>query len=203
MDRPSRWRWELLTNRLPRRRGVGQVAPRGPGGGQGGRQASSGFEQLGDSPFFVRGNIENAGDPVKRGVPTIISPAPVVVSASTSGRLELAESLIAADNRLVSRVIVNRVWHWLFGRGLVASVDNFGTTGGTPSHPELLDTLAVRFQRDGWSIKRLVREIATSHTYRLAATYDERTSMPIQKTNGFGDIRHVVWKLRNCATRYC
>ncbi len=156
---------------VPRMRGPG--GPRGPGGGQGGRQASSGFEQLRDSPLFARGNLENAGETVKRGVPTIVSPTSAAIPATASGRRELAESLISADNRLTSRVIVNRVWHWLFGRGLVASVDNFGTTGGTPSHAELLDTLTVRFMRDGWSIKRLVREIATSHAYRLAASHDE------------------------------
>ncbi len=64
--------------------------------------------------------------------------------------------------------MVNRTWHWLFGSGLVRTVDNFGTTGELPSHPELLDDLAVRFVEDGWSVKKLVREIVLSHTYRLA-----------------------------------
>ena len=87
--------------------------------------------------------------------------------------MELADGLASADNPLTARVIVNRVWLWMFGRGLVETVDNFGNSGATPSHPELLDFLAERFVREGWSIKRLVREIALSHTYRLASTYDE------------------------------
>ncbi len=75
----------------------------------------------------------------------------------------------AADNPLTARVIVNRAWHWLFGAGLVRTTDNFGTTGETPSHPELLDYLAVRFVEDGWSVKTLVRRIVLSRTYRLVA----------------------------------
>ena len=76
-----------------------------------------------------------------------------------SGRLELAEWLTSPQNPLTPRVIVNRVWHHLFGEGLVSTVDNFGVTGDVPSHPELLDHLAGRFVRDGWSIKKLVRTI--------------------------------------------
>src|SRR5262249_3618910 len=67
-----------------------------------------------------------------------------------------------------ARVIVNRGWHWLFGAGLVRTTDTFGVTGEAPSHPELLDYLAVRFVDDGWSMKKLVRQIVLSHTYRLA-----------------------------------
>ncbi len=65
--------------------------------------------------------------------------------------------------------MVNRVWHHLFGRGIVASPDNLGALGGTPSHPELLDWLACSFREDGWSIKRLVRRIVTSRTWRMAS----------------------------------
>jgi len=68
-------------------------------------------------------------------------------------------------------VIVNRVWHHLFGTGIVATVDNFGSTGERPSHPELLDTLAVEFVQNGWSIKKLVRELALSRTYRQSSEY--------------------------------
>jgi hypothetical protein len=65
--------------------------------------------------------------------------------------------------------MVNRVWHWLFGAGLVRTTDNFGTTGEAPSHPELLDYLTVRFIEDDWSVKKLVRELVLSHTYQLAS----------------------------------
>src|SRR5262249_25480460 len=86
-----------------------------------------------------------------------------------SGRRQLAEWLASTRNPLTARVMVNRIWHWLFGAGLVRTVDSFGTTGEPPSHPELLDYLAVRFINEEWSVKKIVREIVLSHTYQLAA----------------------------------
>jgi hypothetical protein len=85
-----------------------------------------------------------------------------------SGRLELARQMTdPAVNPLLARVMVNRVWHHLFGQGIVASTDNFGVLGDRPSHPQLLDFLADRFVRDGWSIKRLLRSLVLSQTYRM------------------------------------
>jgi hypothetical protein len=75
-------------------------------------------------------------------------------------------------NPLTARVLANRVWLWLFGEGLVSSVDNFGATGEKPSHPELLDHLAIRLVELDWSVKDLIREITASRTYRMAATFD-------------------------------
>ncbi len=141
---------------------------RGPSRGQ----RTSGFEIIGDSPLFGRGDIAKAGDPVPRGMPALLATAPEI-PPDTSGRLQLAQWLTSPGNPLTSRVIVNRAWHWLFGRGLVASTDNFGTTGERPSHPELLDSLAKRFTADGWSLKRLIRQIVLSRTYQLAATHDD------------------------------
>ncbi len=92
------------------------------------------------------------------------------IAAGHSGRLELAEWLTSPKNPLTSRVIVNRVWHHLFGSGLVKTVDNFGINGDVPSHPELLDHLANRLIRDGWSIKKLVRSIMLTRAYRLSAS---------------------------------
>jgi hypothetical protein len=89
-----------------------------------------------------------------------------------SGRRELADWLASPTNPLTARVIVNRVWLHLFGRGLVASPDNFGAAGQRPSHPELLDTLAVNFMADGWSLKRLVRTIVLSRAYGLDSSHD-------------------------------
>ena len=86
-----------------------------------------------------------------------------------SGRLELAQWLTSPQNPLTPRVIVNRVWHHLFGQGIVSTVDNFGTTGDPPSNPELLDHLATRFIRDGWSVKRLVRALVLSRAYQLGS----------------------------------
>jgi hypothetical protein len=84
--------------------------------------------------------------------------------------LELARWIASPQNPLTARVYVNRVWHYLFGAGLVRTLDNFGSTGETPSHPELLDYLAFRFADEGWSTKRLVRELVLSHAYRMGAT---------------------------------
>src|SRR5205823_5029312 len=76
-----------------------------------------------------------------------------------SGRLELADAIASPGNPLTARVMVNRVWHHLFGNGIVRSVDDFGHVGELPSHPELLDYLAHRFVAEGWSIKKLIRAI--------------------------------------------
>jgi len=95
------------------------------------------------------------------------------VGRGESGRLELALWLTRDDNPLTARVMVNRVWQHLFGYGLVRSVDNFGTTGDRPTHPELLDHLATRFvSDDAWSVKKLIRSIMLSSTYQQSATFD-------------------------------
>jgi hypothetical protein len=85
----------------------------------------------------------------------------------------LADWIASPAQPLTARVFVNRAWHWLFGRGLVESCDNFGTTGAKPSNQALLDTLAVRFVESGWNIKGLIREIVLSHAYALSSTYDD------------------------------
>ena len=91
----------------------------------------------------------------------------------TSGRrLALAEWLGSTDNPLTARVIVNRVWHHHFGRGIVATLDNFGKMGEQPTHPELLDWLAVEFMKRGWSIKQLHRLMMTSEAYQMASVFD-------------------------------
>jgi hypothetical protein len=89
------------------------------------------------------------------------------INPEQSGRLELAKWLTSPKNPLALRVIVNRVWHHLFGAGIVSSVDNFGVTGAPPSHPELLDHLAARFVADGRSIKKLVRSLVLTRAYQL------------------------------------
>lgn len=159
----------------PRQPGDPRQQPGEPMAGDpsGRRMRSSGFESIADSPLFLRGSIENVGEAVPRGVPGLLGAGTDMAVRQGSGRLELANALVSGENTLTSRVIVNRVWHWMFGRGLVESVDNFGTTGGQPSHPELLDYLATRFVRNGWSVKQLIREIALSRVYRLSSRYDE------------------------------
>ncbi|MDR3622720.1 MAG: PSD1 and planctomycete cytochrome C domain-containing protein [Paludisphaera borealis] len=120
--------------------------------------------------ILVRGSVHSPGEPVRRGWLRAASRgAPPSFPSDQSGRRELADWLASADNPLTARVIANRAWHWLFGAGLVRTTDNFGTTGEAPTHPELLDWLAIRFVEDGWSTKSLVRRIVLSRTYRLAS----------------------------------
>jgi hypothetical protein len=123
-----------------------------------------------DARVHIRGSIRNLGAPVPRGFiqAALQGPAPVI-PADQSGRLQLADWLTARDQPLTARVFVNRVWQWLFGTGLVRSSDNFGVTGEAPSHPELLDDLAVRFMEEGWNLRRLVKELVMSRTYRMSS----------------------------------
>jgi hypothetical protein len=125
-----------------------------------------------DTAIRIRGEAERLGPIVPRGFLTAfqVPGAPSTIDPSRSGRLELAQWLTSPANPLTARVLVNRVWSHLFDRGLVATVDNFGTTGDVPSHPELLDALANQLVDEGWSLKRLVRSIVLSRTYQLAAT---------------------------------
>ncbi len=106
-----------------------------------------------------------------------MGPSPLI-PAQQSGRRELGEWLARRDNPLPARVMANRVWHWLLGVGLVRTIDNFGTTGEAPSHAELLDYLALRFMDEGWSVKKLVREIMLSRTYQLASTPHSKLRTP-------------------------
>ncbi|MEM1294401.1 MAG: DUF1553 domain-containing protein, partial [Verrucomicrobiota bacterium] len=88
------------------------------------------------------------------------------------GRLEMAMWIASNQNPLTARVFVNRVWEKLFGQGLVSSVDNFGTTGMAPTHPELLDQLAIQFMEDGWSLKKLVRSLVITRTYLSSSEFN-------------------------------
>ena len=120
-----------------------------------------------DQPLFVRGVHTRPGRPVPRRGLSLFGGARF--KTTQSGRLELAMQLAAAENPLTSRVMVNRIWHYLFGRGIVPTVDNFGRLGDTPSHPELLDYLADRFVREGWSTKKMIRLLVTSRAYQQSS----------------------------------
>jgi cytochrome c553 len=146
--------------------------------------------------LLIRGELDKPAQFVERGVLQVLSPPkkqtltaltkdasfrqhrtpglPSLTHNSQSGRLELAEWIASPENPLTARVIANRVWHWMFGRGLVRTVDDFGHAGETPSHPELLDYLASRLIEENWSIKALIREIALSRTWQLASTYESQ-----------------------------
>jgi len=119
-----------------------------------------------DYRLNVRGDYDQLGDVIPHGYPEILCRASGGFDARSSGRLRLAELVSSRDNPLTARVFVNRVWHWLFGTGLVATPDDFGRLGGEPSHPELLDWLASRFVAQQWSLKQLVRSIVLSETWR-------------------------------------
>jgi cytochrome c553 len=119
-----------------------------------------------DARIYPRGDVDSPGATVPRGVLTLLKPA-VALDPKSSGRLQLAEWLASRENPLTARVMVNRIWGHLFGEGLVPTVDNFGATGERPSHPELLDHLALRFMKD-WSVKGMIRAIVLSSTYRLS-----------------------------------
>ena len=127
-----------------------------------------------DEHLFIRGNHKTLGDVVPRKFLTAIAGRKTAQQYSGSGRLDLARKIADPDNPLTTRVLVNRIWHHLTGRGIVPSVDNFGVLGARPTHPELLDHLALKFISDGWSIKSLLRTILLSQTYQMSSTLDPR-----------------------------
>lgn len=127
-------------------------------------------EIITDCPIHLRGETTTLGERVPRGFLRVIAiPEVGRPPKSQSGRLELAQWLTHRRNPLTARVMVNRVWQKLFGRGLVTTLDDFGVNGAKPSHPELLDHLAVRFMEQGWSVKTLIKDIVLSRTYQRAS----------------------------------
>jgi len=147
--------------------------------------------QGGGSPMRIniRGNADQLGVTAPPGFLQVLS-APAASGTAAAGftRLDLADAIASRDNPLTARVFVNRVWHHLFGRGLVGTLSNFGQLGDRPSHPDLLDTLAVRFMEHGWSTKWLVREITLSTSYRLSS----RPDVANQKLDGDNQL---LWRM--------
>ncbi len=132
-------------------------------------------DEITDTQIRVRGIEKQRGEVVPRGFLQVALSTQPTLPAAESGRRELADWIASGSNPLTARVLVNRVWAWLFGTGLVRTVDNFGTTGERSSHPELLDHLATRFVEEGWSLKKLVREIMLSRTWQLAVVKSSAT----------------------------
>ncbi|HAL70383.1 MAG TPA: hypothetical protein DCP71_01230 [Verrucomicrobiales bacterium] len=126
-----------------------------------------------NSPLLVRGDLKQPADIVPRGLVEVLCAEgePRNISEG-SGRLDLAWFIASKDNPLTARVMANRIWLKLMGSGLVSTPDNFGIMGQKPSHPELLDFLALSFMRQGWSVKQLIREIMLTRSYQMASTYD-------------------------------
>ncbi len=140
-----------------------------------------------NSAINIRGDVHALGEVVPRGLPQILTDpakgAPAI-GANESGRLQLAKFIANRDNPVTARVMANRVWQHMFGAGIVETPDNFGNSGSKPTNPELLDYLAVRFMDQGWSVKKLIREIALSHAYRLSSDHNARNfeTEPANKT---------------------
>ncbi len=129
-----------------------------------------------NSHIFNRGNHNDlSSEPVPRGFLSAISSESPAFGSPGSGRMELVDAILDPDNPLTSRVMVNRIWHHLFGRGIVETVDNFGLQGKLPTHPELLDYLAFKFQNEGWSIKKMIKFIVMSNTFRRSVNVAEHT----------------------------
>jgi hypothetical protein len=123
------------------------------------------MEKPSDTALRIRGDVHKPGEIIPRGFLQAISPGETAIPAHASGRLELAHWLSDPEHPLTSRVMVNRIWHHLFGVGLVRTPDNFGAMGETPSHPALLDYLAREFMADDWSVKTMIRRLVLSETY--------------------------------------
>lgn len=126
-----------------------------------------------NQPWLPRGDHKRPEAEVPRRYLNILGSRPETFAGTDSGRLQLATAIASPENPLTARVYVNRVWHWMFGAGLVSTVDNFGRMGEPPTHPELLDHLAAEFIRDGWSTKKLIRDIVLSQTW-------QRSSLPTE-----------------------
>ncbi len=134
-----------------------------------------------DYRLNIRGDYDQLGSPVPHGVPELLADI-CGVHQENRNRLELAELVASAKNPLTARVYVNRVWHWMFGAGLVTTTDDFGHLGDRPSHPQLLDYLSRRFMEDGWSTKKLVRDILESRTWQQSQQADAR-AMDVDPAN--------------------
>ena len=122
--------------------------------------------------LLVRGELNQPAQEVERGFVQVLLDRPARISSKSGGRLEMAKWMTDEKNPLTARVMVNRIWLHLFGDGIVTTPENFGATGQYPSHPELLDHLAIRFMESNWSVKTIIKEIVTSRTYRMSSNFD-------------------------------
>ena len=131
--------------------------------------------KVADCRICLRGDPKKRGPAVKRAfLPVIPAPDQVSIKDNASGRLELADWMTSPRNPLTARVMVNRIWHHLFGAGLVRTVDNFGKMGEAPANLPLLNHLALQFMADGWSIKKLIRELTSSRVYQLGGNHNQK-----------------------------
>lgn len=128
----------------------------------------------GDCRINIRGEVTDLGDVAPRGFLKVLTfPQTAEINPTQSGRMQLAAWMTSRHNPLTARVLANRVWYHLFGRGIVPTVDNFGALGEMPSNQPLLDYLAVQLMDHGWSVKGLIRGIMLSRTYQLSSDHSE------------------------------
>jgi hypothetical protein len=140
-----------------------------------------------DCHLRIRGETRQRGPQIPRSFPRVLHDGPPPdIPDGQSGRLQLADWMVSDSNALLDRVIVNRIWHHLFGRGIVASVDNFGRLGVPPTHPELLDYLASSFRQSGGSMKSLIRELVLSRVYQLSCQADAELAQADPQNGLFG-----------------
>ena len=154
-------------------------------------QVISDKEKLSPQKIWLRGDRNNPGDPAPPRFVTILSKESAPAFTKGAGRLELAEAVANPANPLTARVMVNRIWQHHFGQGLVRTPSNFGAQGDRPSHPELLDYLAARFVKDGWSVKKLHRTIMLSAAYQLSA---EASAEPGAKNMLVDPDNRLLWR---------
>jgi hypothetical protein len=145
--------------------------------------------------IHIRGNHQQLGPEVPRGFLEVLTQGtPPAIPPDQSGRLQLADWLTTHARPLLARVMVNRIWQHLFGEGLVASVDNFGTTGDKPTHPELLDYLADEFIREGWSVKRMIRKLVLSRAYQLSSRLPQPIPPAVQRNLEIDPENTLLWR---------
>jgi hypothetical protein len=161
-------RTELVSTREQLQKDFSEPLPLAMAVEEGGMQGGL-FPNIQDVPIHIRGSYTKLGPVVPRRMPRFLAGDNQPPITKGSGRRELADWVASKDNPLTPRVIVNRVWQWHFGEGLVRTPSNFGKLGDAPSHPELLDWLAATFIDDGWSLKKLHRRIMLSATYQQAS----------------------------------
>jgi cytochrome c553 len=122
--------------------------------------------------IFERGEVSKPGQKIERGFIQVMSDRAIKIPSTANGRKELALWMTSEDHPLTAKVMVNRIWMKLMGSGLVRTPENFGTTGQAPTHPELLDYLALRFMKNNWSVKSLIKDIVSTKTYRMSSKHD-------------------------------
>lgn len=137
-----------------------------------------------DENVLLRGKPFKPGELSPRSLPVAFAAAKPITTSATSGRYELARQLVDPSNPLVARTAVNRVWHHVFGRGIVPTVDNFGALGERPTHPELLDHLAWQFMHeDDWSLKRLIKRLVLTQTFAMSSRAGDARAEEVDPAN--------------------